>query len=260
LRCPKEYLDLYEFDQIPAPEAPAEKDRGIPAVAKRLGLNYDIFNRNYKHPVSSEAARRAVMAYYACSSFVDSQIGLVLEALDREGLKDSTIVIIFSDHGFQLGEHGLWSKYTLFEQSTRVPLLVRVPGAAANGAVCDQIVELVDLVPTLCELLNMSRPANLEGTSIVPLLSRPGQPWKKAAFTVCPIAGYVGRSVRTKRWRYAEWQSKKTDASEIELYDLKADPWEQNNLADDPERAKQVARLAALLKGGWRAALPGSKD
>ena len=258
LRCPRKYLDLYDLGQIPAPEAPAEKDRGIPAVAKRFGLNYDIFNRQYKDPVTPEAARKAVMAYYGCSSFIDAQIGLVLGCLEREGLKNDTIVIVFSDHGFQLGEHGLWSKYTLFEQSTRVPLLVRVPSVVTKGAVCDEIVELVDLLPTLCELLNMPRPANLEGTSIVPLLRQPSQPWKKAALTVCPIAGYVGRSARTKRWRYAEWQSKKTNAREVELYDLAVDPWEQNNLAKDAKHSRQAAEFAVLLKKGWKAALPSS--
>ncbi len=258
LRCPKTYLDLYDFEQIPVPQAPPEKDRDIPAVAKRFGRNYDIFNDLYKHPVTPEAARKAVMAYYACASFVDAQIGLVLKTLQREGLQDHTIVIIFSDHGFQLGEHGLWSKYTLFEQSTRIPLLMYVPGLVEKGAVCEEIVESVDLLPTLCELLKMPQPDNLEATSLVPLLSQPRQPWKKAAFTVCPIAGYVGRSVRTKRWRYAQWRAKKTDAQELELYDLQADPWEQNNLAHDPTYKERLAQLADLLKSGWKAALPDS--
>ncbi|UCG55685.1 MAG: sulfatase [Phycisphaerales bacterium] len=250
LRCPKKYLDLYDFDDIPAAAAPPEKDRNIPAVAKRFGRNYDIFNSNYEHPVTPEAARRAVMAYYACASFIDTQIGLILETLELEGLKDNTIVIIFSDHGFQLGEHNLWSKYTLFEQSTRVPLLVRVPGLTKRGVTCDEIVELVDLLPSLCDLLDITQPSNLEGTSFGPLLARPNQRWKKGALTVCSIAGYVGRSVRTKRWRYAQWRSKKTSSIEKELYDLKADPWEQNNLANDPAYGHQVARLSVLLESG----------
>ncbi len=256
LRCPKKYLDLYDLDNIPEPEAPPKKDKNIPAIAKRLGRNYDIFNSHYKHPVTPLAARKAVMAYYACASFVDAQIGLILDALESERLKNNTIVIILSDHGFQLGEHNLWSKYTLFEQATRVPLMVRVPGRMRKAAACDEIVELVDLAPTLCELLDIPQPGDLEGTSFVPLLRRPKQPWKKAAFTVCPIAGYVGRSVRTKRWRYALWQSKKTNSQELELYDLQADPWEQNNLAKNPDYAREVQRMAALLKAGWNGARP----
>ena len=255
LRCPKKYLDLYDLNDIPAPKAPPEKDKNIPAIAKRFGRNYDIFNNRYKHPVTPLAARKAVLAYYACASFVDGQVGLILDALESEGLRDNTIVIILADHGFQLGEHNLWSKYTLFEQTTRVPLLMYVPGLS-TGPACDEIVELVDLVPTLCELLDMPQPGNIEGTSFVPLLRRPKQPWKKAAFTVCSIAGHVGRSVRTKRWRYAQWQSRKTNSKELELYDLLADPWEQNNLANNPDYAQEKGRYAAMLKAGWRGAKP----
>ena len=258
LVCPKTYLDLYDFDTIPAPAAPPEKDRGIPAVAKRFGRNYDIFNGAYRKPVTAEAARRAVHAYYACASFVDAQVGLVLDALDRTGLARRTIVVILSDHGFNLGEHGCWSKYALFEQSTRVPLLVRVPGLADGGAVCDGITELVDLVPTLCDLLGLSTPANLEGTSLVPLLARPDRPWKKAAFTILKLgATATGRSARTKRYRYAEWMLK-DGTVEKELYDLASDRWEQTNLAGDARHAARCQEMAALLKAGWKAARPSA--
>jgi len=256
LRCPKKHLDLYKLEDIGAPAAPPEKDKDIPAVAKRFGRNYDIFNSYYDRPVTTLTACKAILAYYACVSFVDAQIGLVLRSLRQLGLEDNTIVIILSDHGFQLGEHGLWSKYTLFEQSTRVPLMVRVPGVSRPAAVCDEIVELVDLVPTLCDLLELNRPANLEGISFAPLLSQPERPWKKAAFTVCAIAGYVGRSVRTRRWRYTRWRSRKTNDVQTELYDLKTDPWEQKNLAHDPRYKVQCDRLAELLEKGWQAALP----
>lgn len=257
LRCPKKYLDLYDFADIPAPPAPPENDRGIPDVAKRFGFNYDIFNRDYEHhPVSTEAARRAIHAYYACASFIDAQIGLVLDTLEREGLADNTIVIMFSDHGFQLGEHNLWSKYTLFEQSTRVPMLMRVPGVSARGADCDEIVEMVDFLPTLCELLDLDAPDNFEGTSFVPLLKQPKQPWKKAAFTILPMQRFLGRSARTKRWRYAEWRLQNGKQVELELYDLESDPWETTNLAADPKYAEQVKKHAATLKAGWRAARP----
>jgi uncharacterized sulfatase len=250
LRCPQKYLDLYDVEDIPSPNAPAARDRDVPDVAKRFGRNYDIFNSTFEGPVTDEAARQAIGAYYACVSFIDAQIGIVLAALDDAGLRDDTIVMIVSDHGFHLGEHGLWSKYTLFEQSTRVPLLVRVPGVT-TGATCDEIVELVDLLPTLCELLVIPPPDNLEGTSFVPLLSDPRQPWKLAAFTVCALANHIGRSVRTKRWRYADWQSEKTSIRQFELYDLDNDPWEQNNLALDPGHRNQRTILANLLQRGW---------
>ncbi len=178
---------------------------------------------------------------------------MVLDTLEKEGLADNTIVIFFADHGFHLGEHGVWSKYTLFEQSTRVPLIVRVPGAPGNGKVCREIVELVDLLPTIGQLVDLPLPDNLEGTSCAPLLADPNRPWKKAAFTYFGNKGQH-RSVRTKRHRYSEWQHEGTTVAE--LYDLQADPWETVNLADDESHAATRKELAALLRSGWRSALP----
>ena len=260
LRCPKKYLDMYDFDKIPAPPAPPEKDRNIPAVAKRFGRNYDIFNNRYKHPVTTQAARKAIHAYYGCASFIDDQIGMVLKTLQTQGLTGNTIVIIFSDHGFQLGEHNMWSKYALFEQTTRVPMLVYVPGLSAQGAVCDEIIELVDLVGTLCDLLKMPKSKKLEGTSFVPLLSDPNRPWKKAALTVASMAGHIGRSIRTKRRRYSEWTHNKAGEKKFELYDLDNDPWEQNNLAGDKEYAIIADEMKQQLKAGWKGALPDKAD
>jgi arylsulfatase A-like enzyme len=256
LCCPGKYLNLYDPSDIPLPQARPQADMDVPAVAKRFGCNYDIFNSAYTGPVTDEAARQAIRAYYGCVSFIDAQIGIVLEALERENLSDDTIVIISSDHGFQLGEHGLWSKCTLFEQSTRVPLLIRVPGLTGNGTACDEIVELVDLLPTICEFLVIPLPDRQEGASFAPLLADPRQPWKLAAFSVCSIAGHVGRSVRTKRWRYADWQSRKTSLRQFELYDLDTDPWEQRNLAQNASCRNQRTILANLLQRGWRVAHP----
>ena len=252
--CPGSYRDLYDLCDIASPPAPPEADANIPAVAKGFGRNGDIFNSAPERPVTDEVARKAILAYYGWVSFVDAQIGIVLDALDRVGLGNDTIVIIFGDHGCQLGEHGLWRKHTLFEQSTRVPLLVRVPGLAPKGALCDEIVELVDLLPTLCDLLVIPPPEDLEGTSFVPLLSDPRQPWKLAAFSICAAAGHIGRSVRTKRWRFSDWQSRKTSRRQFELYDLDTDPWEQNNLALNPDYRNQRTILANLLQRGWRVA------
>ena len=248
LIVPAKYLALYPPEHIPLPQAPAEHDVDIPAIARRWGRNYDIFKKGAPRP---EQARAAIAAYYASVSFVDAQIRIVLDALEIAGLADDTIVIAMADHGFHLGEHGMWSKLTLFEQSTRVPLVVRVPGAPANGTVCDEIVELVDLVPSLCDLWGLAVPDAIEGTSFTPLLVDSLQPWKAAAFTLCNRTVTVGRSVRTKRHRYADW-----GAGVMELYDLGADPWEQVNLAFDPEHRATLERLSKLLEAGWRAALP----
>ncbi len=249
LRCPKEYLDLYDSARMALPPAPPEQDRGVPAVARRFGRNYDIFS---SFEPTEARVRQALVAYYACVSFVDAQIGVVLRALDEAGLAGSTIVVVLADHGFHLGEHGCWSKSTLFEQSTRVPLLVRVPGAPANGRECGAIVELVDLVPTVCDWWRVPAPRRLEGRSFAPLLQSPERPWKKAAFALCPIENVLGRSVRTRRYRYAEWRGRRTTSGEfvsaVELYDLHEDPWEQNNLAGDPGQREIAARHFGLLR------------
>lgn len=250
----KTCLDLYDADNISVPHTFACQDRDIPAVAMRFGRNDGVSGDDAASPTTDQAVREAILTYYACVSFMDAQIGLVLDALDRAGHSHDTIVMIFSGCGFHLGEHGLWGTGTLFEQVTRVPLLIRVPGVTTRQAVCEEIVELVDLLPTACDLLTVPTPDRLEGKSFVPLLSDPLQPWKRAAFTVCRMAGYTGRSVRTKRWRYTDWQSCATSQRQFELYDLDSDPFEQTNLALDPDYRNERTILANLLQRGWQAA------
>jgi len=153
-----------------------------------------------------------------------------------------------------LGERGLWSKYTLFEQSRRAPLIVRVPGARGNGRACTRLVELVDILPTLGELAELNLAANLEGTSFAPLLDDPARSWKKAAFTEFATNKVINRAVVTDRYRYAEWPHQGEIVTE--LYDLREDPWETVNVVNDPGFAETRAEMAALLKSGWKAALP----
>jgi uncharacterized sulfatase len=243
-------VDLYPPEAMPWPPAPREQDREIPPIAVRFGANYDLF----KSEPGPELVRKAIASYYACVSFADAQIGLVLRALDEAGLAEDTMVVILADHGFHLGEHGLWSKVTLFEQAIRVPLLVRLPGAAGEGAACRQIVELVDLVPTVCDLWGIQAPQPLEGTSLAPLLADPTRRWKKGAFATCKQHASLGRSVRTRRYRWSEWIG--PQGHQPELYDLGRDPFEQVNLAADPAYGAVAGELAQLLRAGWRAALP----
>jgi len=261
LLAPKKYVDLYDPATMELSRAQPEQDVGVPAVARRMGRNYDIFNGLYpEFAQTPEREREALAAYYACATFVDAQIGLVLEALEAAGLADNTIVVFCSDHGFQLGEHGMWSKFSLFEQSTRVPLIVRLPGAAGNGRTSDAMVELVDVLPTLAEWWGLPRDPRWEGDSFAPLLGHPAQPWKEAVFASIPING-LGRMVRTPGWRYSEWRKDtalpgKSAPVARELYDLRKDPLEQINLADDPAHAAQVAAMAERLQAGWPAARP----
>jgi uncharacterized sulfatase len=261
LLAPRPYVDLYPPEDMVLSPAPASLDVGVPLVARRNGRNYDIFNGMYpEYGPTEERQREALAAYYACSTYLDAQIGIILDTLEATGLAENTIVVFFADHGFQLGEHDLWSKYTLFEQSTRVPFIIRVPGADANGQTCDRIVELVDVFPTLCDFWGIEKPTVLEGDSLHPLIEDPDRAWKQAAFSMIGIRG-LGRSVRTTDFRYAEWRRDKSqpfesEPVEREFYDLVNDPWEQQNLIDDPLYQEQIRQHARLLKEGYSTARP----
>jgi len=246
LLAPKKFLDMYDPTKIPDPPAPVSALQKFPYMKRATGGNPDIFTQRQPTP---EEARAAIAAYYACVSMVDANIGLILSALEETGLATNTVVIFLGDHGFHLGDHGLWSKYSMLEATHRAPLIVRVPGAPANGRPCRRFVEFVDLVPTICELLNIPAPPNQEGISVVPLLHDPERPWKTAVF----ISSNEGDAVRTERFRYMEFVKGEMSAA---LFDLENDPWETRNVVDDPAYAEIRAELARLLKAGWKAALP----
>ncbi len=241
--APKKYFDLYPPEKITLPPGPADDRKDVPEIAFTRGPGDDT--------LAGDKKRQAIAAYYACVSFMDAQVGVILEAMDRLKLWDNTVVVFWGDHGFHLGEHGgLWRKMTLFEEVDRVPLLVAAPGRK-GGVASPRLAELVDLYPTLAELCGLAGPGGLEGTSLVPLLDEPNRPWKQGAFTVVQRAGGLGRSVRTERWRYSEWPK-----GGAELYDHQTDLREYTNLANDPKHTGTVAELKRLLSGGWQAALP----
>ena len=194
-------------------------------------------------------------------TMIDSYVGQLLDALEELELADSTTVVFTSDHGFLLNEHlGLWRKTHQFEESTRVPLIVRVPGTAHAGEVVGGFVELVDLYPTLLDLCGLPLPAHaLEGTSFRPVLEAPDRPWKTAAFSESRREGYHGHSIRTGGYRYTEWAPLDGEGSVLrEYYDLGDDPGEFTNLAADPAHAAAVEAASLRLHAGWRAALPES--
>jgi uncharacterized sulfatase len=249
LVAPKQYVDMYDPATIPMPPAPVEKLVKFPYMKRATGGNPDIFMQKQPTP---EQVRGAIAAYYACLTFVDDNIGMVLRALEEAGLADNTIVIFLGDHGFHLGDHNFWSKYSMLEQTRRAPLIVRVPGAPANGKVCREIVEFVDLVPTIGELVELKVPGNVEGTSFVPLLVDPNRPWKKAMFLV-EGDSERGQVVRTKKYSYMEFEKGEMPAA---LYDLQKDPWETANVVDDPAYADVRRKMADLLHAGWKAARP----
>ncbi len=247
---PGGYFDKYSLDQMELPEiAPGFKD-SVPAPA--LASTKPWPNQG----LTPEQARECKLAYYASISFVDAQIGRVLDALDRLGLRENTLVVFWSDHGYHLGEHGLWFKQSCFEESARVPLIIAPPGSKNAGKVCARTVELVDLYPTIADYAGLTPPKNLEGVSLRPLLENPDAEWKRPAFTQVQRGGFPGHSVRTERWRYTEWDFAEKGA---ELYDHSADPQELKNLAADPRHAATSAEMKALLKTVHPAPVDGGK-
>ncbi|MCG8698690.1 MAG: sulfatase [Bacteroidales bacterium] len=262
--APKKYIDMYDVESIQMPRANPGADLGVPLAAKRFGAKADIFTGWFdeEFPQLKETAERqkeAIAAYYAAASFVDAQVGYLLKSLKDLEIEDNTIVIFFSDHGFHLGEHGLWSKYSLYNETTRVPLIVKVPGAKGNGKVCGEIVELVDVLPTICDLWNIEKPSYFESTSFVQLLEKPDIPWKKAAFTQFNLQGVAdtnvtGYCINTKDYRFTKWGENGEHG--YELYHKLQDPFEQKNLAGKEEYTTVIKDMKALLEGGWQASLP----
>ena len=238
---PKKYFDLYAADKMPLPKFdPADRlDKPEPA--------FWVKPPNYGR--TDDELRQAIRAYYASISYMDAQLGQVLDALDRLKLWDNTLVVLWGDHGWHLGEHGNWQKQSLFEESARVPLLVAAPGAKAKGKFSPRIVETVDLFPTIIDYAALPAPHQLPGASLRPLLDKPALAWKRPAYTQVRRGNtnnfFMGYSVRTERWRYTEWDG---GAKGVELYDHKTDPGEHTNLATDPKLAGTVAEMKALLR------------
>ncbi len=265
--CPQKYWDLYPASTIKLP-ANYHPPKDAPRPATHDG--YEL--RTYggvpaTGDFSDELALNLIRGYRACVSFVDAQIGRVLDELDRLGLRESTLVVLWGDHGYHLGENGVFTKMTNFELGTHAPLIVSVPQQKTAGQKTRALVEFVDIYPTLAELAGLPLPSHLEGTSFAPLLDDPARPWKSAAFSQYARRGssksmgrgpetFMGRSIRTDRWRYTEWTDGKEQNAGRELYDHETDPAENVNLAGEPAQRPIAARLAEQLKAGWRAALP----
>jgi iduronate 2-sulfatase len=255
--APKKYWDLYDRARIPLAPNPT-LPQGAPLMAANINRElrgYRDFNSAptpQQGTLSEAEARRLRHGYFASVSYIDAQIGRLLDQLDHLGLAQNTIVVLWGDHGWKLGEHNSWGKMTNYEIDTRVPLIVRAPGTP-SGQTCEGLVEFVDLYPTLCELAQVPAPAALEGRSFAPLLRQPRQPGKSAIFsqylrngiwTASDGVEYMGYCVRTKRHRYVEWfnwNSKQFAASE--LYDLARDPQENHCLPGEPRLRQQLAKL-----------------
>ena len=243
--APAKYFDLYPIDSIKFPNEPKGHEENIPLPARNGSIP------GYALTATPDQRRAAIRGYLACVSYMDAQAGRVLDALKELGLDNNTIIIFTSDHGWHLGEHGLWHKRSLFEECARVPLIVAAPGAKGNGQKSKSLVELLDLFPTLCDLAGVPAPTVLQGKSLRPVLDDPTAKVHEAAVTQTrrgPMAENRaedrGRSIRTERWRCTEWDEGR---SGIELYDHDADPHEYRNLAADQRHATVLSEHRKLL-------------
>lgn len=244
--APKRYYELYESENFSPPSSVA-----LPIDAPPINYGNSDGIANFQDIPNEGAFSDAktlelIRAYAASTSFTDAQVGRVLNHLDTLRLTENTVVVFAGDHGYHLGEHGIWGKNNLFEISLRSPLIISIPHQTYQGVKTDALAELVDIYPTLCDTCQLPMPPQLEGISMIPVIEQPTRPWKTAAFS------QKGRqnSIRTDRYRYTELGNKR------ELYDYHTDPHETVNIVGIPENAELVARLSEQLHAGWQAALP----
>ena len=243
---PKKYFDLHPLGSIELPPFREDDLEDLPAVGKRSGIGQGT------HAMITKAGKwkEAIQSYLASISFVDAQVGRVLDALGKSAYRDNTIVVLIGDHGWQLGEKYHWGKTTLWEEVARAPLLWRVPGLTKPGSVCERTVDFMTLYPTLTDLCGVPTPQHVEGTSIRPLLANPAAAWEHPGITTY---GQGRHAIRTEKWRYIRYE----DGSE-ELYDEENDPYEWNNLAVKSEFAAKKRELAVYLPNENKPAIKSS--
>lgn len=265
--APKKYFDMYP--NVKVPEKLEEEWATKPALARNV--------TPWNAGASEEECKDAIRAYYASISFIDAQMGKLLDALEELDLIDNTIIVFWSDHGYMLGEHGLWQKQNLFESTARQPLMIYAPGYS-QGRVCNGIVEMLDIYPTVAEIAGLQAPDELDGRSLVKLLKDPSAEWDYPAFTqqartlisqgsstfrmggsslfsFNPMLNdrnttVFGRTIRVDRYRYTEWNE---GLDGVELYDYQNDPEEHINQADNPHYKNIVTELSAKLRAGYDA-------
>lgn len=244
--APKNYWDLHDPNSLPLAEN-RELPANSPVIAHKRGgeiRNYfPVPDKNDEAEIDDKLARQLVHGYYASVSYVDAQIGRVIDGLDRLGLAENTIIVLWGDHGFHLGDLGIWTKHTNYEQANRIPIIIAAPGVTVPNTATSQLAESVDIFPTLAELSGLPVPAGpqpIDGVSLVPVLKNPDARVRNHAFHVYPKRK-LGRAIRTERYRMVEWED------EHELYDYQEDPKETKNHASD--RPEVLTRLKAILAG-----------
>jgi arylsulfatase A-like enzyme len=259
--APKKYWDLYNRHEIPL--VPNKyRPEGSPSIAfSRYNLNqYKWEHADPDRLFSDDYARLLRHAYFACTSFVDAQIGMIMEKVEELGLSDNTYYVYSSDHGFHMGEQNHFGKTSLHEANLKSPLIIAHKDLKQAGATSMALVEYVDILPTLLDLAGMEIPDHIEGVSLDTLLKNPDAAFKKAVFSQQErdiIGRRKGYSVRNEQYRYTEWHDHSAhEVIAVELYDLQSDPMETYNLAIDSANKSIVAEMAGILKAGWKGALP----
>jgi len=233
---PKKYFDMYPLEKIVLPRVREDWMKDIPPAGRQSGA---VRRRWHKWVVENGEWKKAVQGYLASISVADAQIGRLIEALDASGYADNTIIVLWSDHGFHLGERETWEKFTLWEESCRVTLMMVVPGVTKPGGYCARPVSLLDVYPTLVELCGLKPRPELEGVSLLPQLRDPAAPRKQPALSTY---GENNHTVRSQRWRYIRYAN-----GDEELYDHENDPEQIVNLANDARYDPVKKELAAWL-------------
>jgi arylsulfatase A-like enzyme len=232
---PRKYYDLFPLEEIELPPHREDDLNDVPAIAHTLPSN----NEDHKRMLADDRWKSAIQSYLAACAYTDMNIGRLLEALEESGHAENTIIVLWGDHGWHLGEKQKWRKFTLWEEGTRAPLIWVAPGVTQPGSVCRKSVDFLTIYPTLCDLAGLPLPDHVEGKCLRPLLEDVEAEWNEPAITT---HGYMNHAVRTDRWRYIRY----SDGSE-ELYDHSKDEYEFQNLASNPEYAAVKKELAALL-------------
>jgi arylsulfatase A-like enzyme len=241
--APKKYWDLYPPETISLPDNYFPPRNAPDAAIHNFGELRNYYGVPAEGPVSDEMALELIHGYYACVSYVDAQIGKVLDALEELGLAENTVIILWGDHGWQLGEHSIWCKHANFKTSLNAPLIISAPGFRGNQKT-EALVEFIDIFPSLCELAQLENPAQLHGKSFVPLMENPGQQWKEAVY--CRYV--LGESIKTKDYLYTEWFNKQQESFASMLFDHQQDPDENVNVAGEAAFSGKVAEFQQLLQ------------
>jgi iduronate 2-sulfatase len=253
--APRKYWDLYDPNQIPVPPT-NHLPEGAPEYAGHTNGELHAYPGVPEgNPIPADFAKTLRHGYYASISYIDAQIGRLLDALDKEGLADNTVIVLWGDHGWQLGEHGLWHKHTNYELAVRAPLIISLPQQKSAGQKCEAPVEFVDIYPTLTDVCGLPTPADVDGTSLKPFIANPAAPASKVAISQYPRKAektggekLMGYSIRDDRWRAIFWRELNgTTIIATELYDEKNDPNELVSVANKPENKMVLDALAKNL-------------